>query len=62
LHPQAKGEEQQNLIKKVYTIAKLRNGIPTGKDFIGYQGWEKIYVWLIDRIAHAQELKGTEDL
>jgi|JFJP01.1.fsa_nt_gi DNA or RNA helicases of superfamily II len=62
LYPKAEGKEQQQYIKKVYTIAKLKNGIPIGKDFIGYQGWEKIYVWLLDRIAHAQNLKGMEDL
>jgi superfamily II DNA or RNA helicase len=61
LHPKAEGEQQQEYIKKVYTKAKLRNGIPIN-GFIGYQGWEAIYLWLLDRIAHAQELKGTEDL
>ncbi|MGK7937509.1 MAG: hypothetical protein AB4206_17215 [Xenococcaceae cyanobacterium] len=29
---------------------------------IGHKGWEKIYLWLLDRIAHAHQLKGTEDL
>ncbi len=62
LYPNADEKERKEHIKKVYTIAKQRNGITTQQRFIGYQGWEKIYSWLLDRIAHAQDLKGTEDL
>lgn len=61
LHPNAEKQERQKYLKEVHTKAKLKNGVrPSG--FIGYQDWEKIYVWLLDRIAHAQELKETEDL
>lgn len=61
LHPQANSEERKNHIKTIHNKAKLRNGVSLN-GFIGYQGWEKIYEWLLDRIAHAQELQGTEDL
>lgn len=61
LYPRASDEERKEHLKQIHTKAKLRNGIPL-KEFIGYQSWEIIFLWLVDRIAHAQELKGTEDL
>lgn len=62
LYPKAEGKERKIYLQKVHTKAKYQNGIPIGKDFIGYQGWEKIYEWLLDRIARAQDLKGIEEL
>ncbi|WP_013320675.1 DEAD/DEAH box helicase [Gloeothece verrucosa] len=61
LYPRASDEERKEHLKQIHTIAKRRNRIPL-KKFIGYQSWEIIYLWLIDRIAHARDLKGTEDL
>ena len=64
LYPKAERKEQQDYIIKVQTKAKEKHGIPIDKDFIGHQGLEKIYVWLLDRIAHAKakKIKGTEEL
>jgi superfamily II DNA or RNA helicase len=61
LYPKAEGEDRKKYLKDVHTRAKLNNGVSLN-GFIGYKDWEKIYVWLIDRIAHAQKPKGTEDL
>lgn len=61
LYPHATDIERKEHLKQIHTIAKQRNGIPL-KKFIGYKSWETIYLWLLDRITHAQELKGTEDL
>jgi superfamily II DNA or RNA helicase len=61
LYPNASEEERKEHLKIIHTKAKLRNGIPTN-GFISYQGWEKIYVWLLNHIANGQNLNGTEDL
>jgi hypothetical protein len=61
LYPNATQEERVARLKQIHTKAKLRNNLPV-KGFISYEGWEKIYEWLCDRIAEAQRLKGTEDL
>lgn len=61
LHPKATQQEIGETIKKIHTKAKCRNGASLS-GHIGYKGLEKIYLWLLDRIAHAHQLKGTEDL
>ncbi len=61
LYPKAEGEDRKKYLQEVYKEAYRKNGVrPNG--FISYREWEKIYEWLIDRIAHAQDLKGTEDI
>ena len=61
LHPNAEGEDEKKYIQKVHTKAKLRNGVRL-KGFIGYKEWEKIYLWLRDRIDDAKNLKATQDI
>ncbi|MGB3533200.1 MAG: DEAD/DEAH box helicase family protein [Microcoleaceae cyanobacterium] len=61
LYPKANSEKRKVNIKNIHNQAKLKNGFRLNC-FIGYQGWEKIDKWLLERIAHAQDLKGTEDL
>ena len=61
LYPEGKKGKIANAIKEIHTVAKRRCAVPFN-GHIGHKGWEKIYLWLLDRIAHAQELKGTEDL
>ncbi len=61
LYPKVEEEDRKKRLKEIHTIAKKRNNIPL-KGFIGHESWEKIYLWLIDRINHAETLKGTEDL
>ena len=61
LYPDGKKVKIANAIKDIHTQAKRRCEVSlTGH--IGHKGWEKIYLWLLDRIAHAHQLKGTEDL
>ena len=61
LHPDGKKGKIANAIKEIHNRAKRRCEVSlTGH--IGHKGWEKIYLWLLDRIAHAHQLKGTEDL
>lgn len=61
LFPNVGDEERQELVKQIHTKAKQRNKLPLG-GFIGYEGWERVYLWLCDRIANAQRMKGIEDL
>jgi hypothetical protein len=61
LYSNASEDERKEHLKIIHTTAKLRNGIPPN-GFISYQGWEKIYVWLLNHIANGQNLNGTEDL
>lgn len=68
LYPKAIKNEQRDKEKEIkkhiqiiHTKAKERNDIPP-QEFIGHEGWEKIYLWLVDRIADAPEIGSTEDL
>lgn len=61
LYPNVSNQEIAERIKEIHTIAKQRNGVSLN-GYIGHVEYERIYSWLIDRIAHAQSLKGTEDL
>ena len=61
LYPSANKQMLGEKIKDIHTKAKQRNGF-SRNDFIPYEGWEKIYTWLCDRIVNAAKLKGTEDL
>ena len=61
LYPSLNDKERAEKLKEIHYKAKLRNNVSSRKR-IGYKGWEKIYSWLCDRIADAQQLKGTEDL
>ncbi|MEC4813045.1 MAG: DEAD/DEAH box helicase family protein [Scytonema sp. PMC 1069.18] len=57
----ASEEERVEGLKIIHTKAKLRNRLPLN-GFIGYEGWEKIYHWLCNRIAEAKRIKGIDDL
>ncbi|MDJ0719533.1 MAG: hypothetical protein QNJ54_35820 [Prochloraceae cyanobacterium] len=50
-------------IAQIHTIAKQENGIPI-KSFTSHEDWEKIYIWLSDKVAQAEqgEITSTEDL
>lgn len=50
-------------IAKIHTIAKQQNNIPF-QEFLDYQDWEKIYLWLSDKVTQAelQQIRSTEDL
>lgn len=61
LYPNASNQEITERFKEIHTIAKQRNGVSLN-GYIGHVEYERMYSWLIDRIAHAQSLKGTEDL
>jgi superfamily II DNA or RNA helicase len=56
-----KEQEIKKNIQIIHTKAKEQNGI-SPQSFIGYEGWEKIYLWLLDKIAHKSEIESTEDL
>ena len=61
LYPDSEKRQIAEAIKEIHTKGKRRCEVSlTGH--IGHKGWEKIYLWLLDRIAHAHQLKGTEDL
>lgn len=62
LYHSASDEERKEKLKQIHTIAKQRNGLPIKDSFIGHEGWERVYLWLCNRIADAENLKGTEDL
>lgn len=57
----ASEQERVEGLKAIHTKAKQRNCLPTN-GFIAYEGWERIYQWLCDRIAEAQRIKGIDDL
>lgn len=61
LYPDAKKGKIANAIKEIHTVAKRRCEVSL-HGHIGHKGWEKIYLWLLERIADAHQLKGTEDL
>ncbi|HLO52152.1 MAG TPA: hypothetical protein VK211_27375, partial [Kamptonema sp.] len=61
LLPNASSEELEKKIQEIYGIAKRRHGLPL-KGFVSYEGWEKIYSWLCDRIVHANRIKKEENL
>jgi superfamily II DNA or RNA helicase len=61
LLPNATSEELEKKIQQIYGRAKRRHGIPL-KGFVNYEGWEKIYRWLCERIIDAKRIKGEEDL
>ena len=61
LYPDGKKGKIAEAIKEIHTVSKRRCNLPLS-GHIGYQGWEKIYLWLMGRIAKAHEIKGTEDL
>ena len=61
LHPNGKKGQIANAIKEIHTVGKRRCEVSLN-GHIGHKGWERIYLWLLDRIAHAHQLKGTEDL
>ena len=61
LYPDSEKRQIAKAIKEIHTKGKRRCEVSlTGH--IGHKGWERIYLWLLDRIAHANQLKGTEDL
>lgn len=62
LYPSASEEERKEKLKQIHTLAKQRNGLPVKDSFIAHGGWEQVYIWLCDRIADAENLKGIEDL
>ena len=62
LYPSMADKEKSSKFKEIHTKAKLRNRISPKNSFIGHKGWEKIYSWLLDRIANAKEVNGMEDL
>jgi superfamily II DNA or RNA helicase len=61
LYPDGKKGKIAEAIKEIHKVAKHRCGFRQN-EHIGYQGWEKIHLWLLGRIAEAHKLKGTEDL
>ena len=61
LYPNGTQGQIAEAIKEIHTVSKRRCQVSLS-GHIGYQGWEKIYLWLIGRIAEAHRLKGTEDL
>jgi len=61
LSPNASPEEREKKIQEIYGKAKRRHGIPL-KGFVNYEGWEKLYHWLCDRIAQANGIKKDGDL
>lgn len=62
IYPSMTDQERADKFKEIHTQAKLKNGISPKDSFIGYKGWEKIYLWLFDRITEAQKLRGMGDL
>lgn len=63
LYPKDSKEEREEKVKKIHTKAKLRNSIPPNNTFIAHEGWERIYQWLLDRIAEVPtRIRGIEDL
>lgn len=54
-------EDKEKQISKIYGKAKQKHGLPLN-GFISYEGWEKIYRWLCDRIIAAKDIKNQEDL
>lgn len=63
LYPNADHQKITETIKEIHNKAKLRCGVTLSPcSHIGYKDWERIYLWVCDRIAHAKQLKGTEDL
>ena len=61
LLPNATSEELEKKVQEIYGKAKRKHGIPL-KGFVNYEGWEKIYHWLCDRIVAASRIKGEENL
>jgi superfamily II DNA or RNA helicase len=61
LLPRATSEELEKKVQEIYGRAKRKHGIPL-KGFVNYEGWEKIYHWLCDRIVHANRIKREENL
>ncbi len=61
LYPDATTEEQKAQLQQIHVWAKQKQGLPL-RGFIGYEGWEKIYLSLCDRIADAKKFKGKEEL
>lgn len=61
LYPDGKKGKIAEAIREIHTVSKRRCNLSLS-GHIGYQGWEKIYLWLMGRIAKAHKIKGTEDL
>ena len=66
LLPKNSGEVDIDMGKQIaiiHNLAKQKNGIPL-QSFIDYQDWEKIYLWLFDKVVKAEQNKinSTEDL
>lgn len=64
LYPSASNEELGKRIAEIHNLAKRENNVPLGGSYIGHAESEKIYQWLMHKIAEATEYKyrGTEDL
>jgi len=63
LYPSINNYQLGKRISEIHTISRRRcEQSLTGH--IGHEGWEEIYLWLLDRIADANQrkLEGTEDL
>jgi len=61
LYPSATGEEKKARVQQIHVWAKQKHRLPLN-GFIGYEGWEKIYLSLRDRIADEQRKKGNKNL
>lgn len=60
LYPDINKEDRPEKVRQIHTQAKLKNKLPVN-GFIGYEGWERIYEWLCDRINDALTRKGMND-
>ncbi|WP_414549234.1 DEAD/DEAH box helicase [Anabaena sp. CCY 0017] len=62
LYGNATDEEREEKIAHIFSIAKWKNGFDNNT-YIGHEGSERIYQWLLDRIAEVPtRIKGIEDL
>ena len=61
LSPNASPEELKKKVQEIYSRAKRKHGIPL-KGFVNYEGWERIYQWLGERIVDANRVKGEKNL
>jgi len=61
LYPNDSDDERKKHLKEIHNCAKSKHGF-SSKDYIGYQGWESIYKWLLERIAASETGKRTEEI
>ncbi len=61
LYPNDSDDEIKKHVQEIYTSAYSQHGF-SSKEFIGYEGLESIYRWLLERIAASETGKTTEEI